>query len=69
MVFETLAADVLEQLLQIRNLADASAAKGLQRIVGKGAVAGIAANDAVAIIGGIARVSADFLSPRGAFSR
>src|SRR5208337_3271339 len=55
MVLEALAADVLEQLLQLRNLGHARAAEGLQRIVGELSGAGISANHAAAIVSGVAR--------------
>jgi hypothetical protein len=43
-VLEALAADVLEQLLQLRNLGHASAAESLKRIIGEFSRARVTAN-------------------------
>src|ERR1700733_218250 len=53
MVLEALAADVLEQLLQLGNLCHARATESGERIVSELARATVAANDAVAVIGGV----------------
>ena len=50
-MLEAFTADVLEQLLQLGNLGHAGAAERGQRIVGELARAGLAANDAAAIVG------------------
>src|ERR1035437_7213024 len=54
-VFEALAADVLQELLQMSNFRHAGAAESLQWIVGEPARAGVPANDAATIVSGITR--------------
>src|SRR5260370_23968334 len=49
-MFEPAFADITQKFLQMRNMHDASAAKSLQRIVGKRTFADIAANLSLAII-------------------
>ena len=66
-VFEAFAADVLQQLLLLRNLGYARAAEGLERIVGEFTWTRVAANHAAAIIGRVARIYST--SPCRAISR
>src|SRR5205807_4141873 len=50
-MFEPAFADVAEKLLQLRNMHDAGAAKGFERIVGKISFADVAANFSFTIVG------------------
>src|SRR5579859_6625426 len=55
-MFESLMANVPEQLLQLRNFRHAGAAEGLERIVGELAWSCIAANHSAPIVGGVAGI-------------
>jgi hypothetical protein len=57
MMLESLAADVLQQLLQLGNLGHARAAEGGQRIVGELARSDIAADYTATIVGRVARIA------------
>src|SRR5262249_28458233 len=50
MVLESLAANVLQQILQVRNLGHARAAKGLQRIISESSFTDVSAQLAVGIV-------------------
>ena len=51
MMFETVFANVVEKVLQPRDLDDSGAAKGIQRIIGEAALANVATHFARCVIG------------------
>src|SRR5579871_2114597 len=54
-MFKAFTANVLQQLLKLRNLSYACPAEGLQWIVSEAPSAGISAHNASAIVGGVTR--------------
>src|SRR4029077_12917475 len=54
-MFETVFADIPQQLLEPRNFNDSGTTKGLKRIVREPAAAGVAANSAATVVGRKAR--------------
>src|SRR5579863_4116032 len=55
-MLEAFLADILQQLLQLWNLGHACSAEGLEWVVSEAPGARVAANDAVAVIGGVASI-------------
>src|SRR3954465_12486371 len=55
-MLETVFANVVKQRLKLRHMSDGAVAEGLQLVIGRRALADIAANDAFAVVSGKAGI-------------